>query len=29
MLTPEDKKLLIDFAGPLFAESKEIGRAHV
>jgi hypothetical protein len=24
MLTPEDKKLLIDFAGPLFAESKEI-----
>lgn len=23
-LTPEDQKLLLDFAGPLFAESKEI-----
>lgn len=24
MLTPEDKKTLLDFAGPLFAESKEL-----
>lgn len=24
MLTPDDKKALIDFAGPLFAQSKEI-----
>lgn len=24
MLTPEDKKTLLDFAGPLFAQSKEI-----
>jgi hypothetical protein len=24
MLTPEDKKVLLDFAGPLFAQSKEI-----
>lgn len=24
MLTPEDKKTLIEFAGPLFAQSKEI-----
>jgi hypothetical protein len=28
MLSPEDKKLLLDFAGPIFQESKEIDNMY-